>query len=118
MREVFYQRLKKLSVFNSPNASLNVFGTKNSLVHLLVRDCQCLLPSRKNNSLLPVFEVFLIVNRSKSARPGSPVTFKYLYNEIILSRLSFCLSRSVDVVSMVSGSMNDVSPTLLVSGVL
>ena len=65
-------------IFNPPNFHLNVFGVENSPVHLLVRDCQLLLPSRKSNSVLPVFEVFLIVNCSKSARPGSPVTSRYL----------------------------------------
>ena len=103
-------------VFNPPNFSLNVFGAKNSPVHLLVRDCQCLLPLKKSNSILPALEFFLIVNRSKSARPASPVASKYLYNETILSH--FSLNRSLDVASIVSGSTNDVSPTLLVYGVL
>ena len=65
-------------IFNPPNFYLNVFGVKNSPIRLLVRDCQLLLPSRKRNSALPVFEGFFIVNRSKSARPGSPVTSRYL----------------------------------------
>ena len=103
-------------MFNSPNFSLNVFGARS--VRLLLRDCQCLLPSRKSNSILPVFEFFLIINLSRSARPGSPVTSRYLYNETILSRFSFCLKRKVDVPSVVSGRMNDISSTLLVSCVL
>ena len=41
-------KLKTLfMIFNSPNFSLNVFAAKNSPVRLLVRDCQCLLPSKK-----------------------------------------------------------------------
>ena len=47
-------------VFNPPNFSLNVFGAKNSLVRLLVRDCHCLLPSGKSNSVLPVF-IYLFI---------------------------------------------------------
>ena len=45
-------------IFNPPNFSLNIFADKNSPVRLLVRDCQCLLPSRKRKSVLPVFEFF------------------------------------------------------------
>ena len=93
-------------MFNQPNFSLNVFGARNSLVHLLSRDCQCLLASRKSNSILPVFEFFLILNRCRSARPRSPITSRYLYNETILYRFSFCLSRSVDVASEASGTIN------------
>ena len=104
-------------IFNSPNFSLNVFGARN--VRLLLRDCQCLLPSRKSNSILPVFEFFLIMNLSRSARPGSPVTSRYLYNETILSRFNFCLRRKVDVASLAAGSVNHVlASILLVSGAL
>ena len=46
-----------------------------------------------------------------------PVTSKYLFNETILSRFSFCLRRKIDVTSVESGPMNDVSSTLLVPGV-
>ena len=53
-----------------------------------------------------------------SAKLGSPVTLKYLYNETILSRFSLCLNRSVDVVSVVSGTVNDVSSILPVFGVI
>ena len=53
-----------------------------------------------------------------SARPGSPVTFKCLYNAVNLSCFTFCLNCRVDVASVVSGSMNDVSCVLLVFGVL
>ena len=102
-------------IFNPSNFSLIVFGAKNSPVRLLVRDCQCLLPTRKSNSILPVF---LIINQSKSARPGSPVTSRYLYNEMNLSRFRFCLNLSVNVTSVVPGSVNVISSTLLVSGVL
>ena len=103
-------------IFKPTNFSLNVFGAKNSPVCLLVRDCQCLLPSRKSNSILPVFLIILIINQSKSARPGSPFASRYLYNNAILSCFSFCLKLKVDVVS--AGTVNDVSSTLLVSGVL
>ena len=112
-------RLNTLSmIFNLPNFSLNVFAAKDSPVRLLLKDYQCLLPSRKINSILPAFKFFLIVNQSKCAKPGSPVTLRYLYNETILSRFSFCLKRKVDVTSVVSGTVNDVSSTLLVPGVL
>ena len=87
--------------FNPPNFSLNVFVAKNSPVSLLVRDCQCLSPSRKSKSVLPVFEFFLIMNRSILARLGSPVTFKYLYNAVSLSRFTFCYNCRVDVTSVV-----------------
>ena len=61
---------------------------------------------------------FLIINRSISARPGPTVTFKCLYNAVILSRFTFCLYCRVEVASVVSGSVNDVSSTLLVFGVI
>ena len=52
-------KLKTLfMIFNPPNVSLNVFGAKNSPVLLLLRDCQYLLPSKKSNSILFVFEFF------------------------------------------------------------
>ena len=62
--------------------------------------------------------LFFIINRFMLARPGSPVRFKCLYNAVILSRFTFCLNCRVDVASVVSGSVNDVSSTLLVFGVL
>ena len=100
-----WSRLKTLfKIFNPPNFSLSVFAAKSSPVHLLVRDCNWLLASRKSNSILPVSEFFLILNRSKSVRPGSPVAPRYPYNETILSRFSFCLRRSVDVASEASGT--------------
>ena len=68
--------------------------------------------------MLPVFDFFLIINRSSLARTGSPVTFKYLYNAVILSSFTFCLNCRVDVAPEVSGTVNDTSPILLVSGVL
>ena len=68
--------------------------------------------------MLPVFENFFIINRSISARPGSRVTFKCLYNAVILSSLTFCLNSKVDVASVPSGSVNDVLSTLLVFGVM
>ena len=112
-------KLKTLFIaFKTPTFSLSVFGAKNSPVHLLVKGYQCLLPSRKSNSILPVFKLCLILNRSKSVRPGSPVTPRYLCNETILSRFSFCRKRKVDVASVASSTVNDVSSTLLVSGVL
>ena len=43
-------------IFNLPDFSLNVFSVKKSPVRLLVRDCQCLSPSKKNKSVLLVFE--------------------------------------------------------------
>ena len=52
-----------------------------------------------------------------SARPGSSVTFKCLYNAVTLSRFTFYLNCRFDVASVESGSVNDVSCTLLVSGV-
>ena len=72
----------------------------------------------KNQSVLPVFEIFFIINRSISARPGSRVTFKCLYNAVILSSLTFCLNSKADVTPVASGSMNDVLSTLLVFGVM
>ena len=52
-------KLKTLfRIFNPPNFSLNVFAAKNSPVRLLVRDCQCLLSSKKIKSVLPAFEFF------------------------------------------------------------
>ena len=112
-------RLKTLFIiFNRPNISLSVFVTKYRPVRLLVRDCQCLSASRKSNPILPVFDFSLILNRSKSARPGLPVTPRYLYNETVLSRFSFHFSLSVSVASAESGTVNDVSSTLLVFGVL
>ena len=111
-------RLKTLFIiFNPQNFYLNIFAAKNSPVGLLVRDCQCLSASIKSNSILPVSEFFFILNRSKSAKPESPVTPWYLCNETILSRFSFCFSLSVDVASAVSGIVNYVLSTLLASGV-
>ena len=69
-------------------------------------------------SVLPVFEFFLVISWSISAWPGSPVTFMCLNNAVILSRFTFCLNCRVDVASVVSGSMNNFSSTLFVSGVL
>ena len=112
-------RLKTLFIiFNPQNFYLNVFAAKNSPVALLVRDCQCLSASIKSNSILPVSEFFFILNWSRSAKPESPVTPWYLCNETILSRFSFCFSLSVDVASAVSGIVNYVLSTLLVSGVV
>ena len=102
-------------IFNPTNFSLSVFAAKNSPVRLLVRDCHWLLPSTKSKPVSPVFEFFLIINRS--ARPGSHVTFKRLNNAVILSCFTFCLNCRVDVASVVSGSVNDVSATRLVFGV-
>ena len=103
-------------IFNQPNSFLNVFAGKNSLVLSLVRNCQCLL-SKKSKSVLPVFK-FFIINSSISIRPGSPVTFNCLYNAVMISRLTICLNCRVDVASVVSGSVDDFSSTLLVSVVL
>ena len=100
-------------IFNPLNFYPNVLVAKNSPFLLLVRDCQCLLPSRKSNSVLPVFEFLLIVNRSKSARPGSPVTPRYLYNETFLSRFIYCLKRKFDFAPVAVGSVNDVSASIL-----
>ena len=63
--------------------------------------------------MLPVFDISFFINRFISARSGSPVTFKCLYNAVILSRFTFCLNCRVDVASVASGSMNDVSSTCL-----
>ena len=57
------------------------------------------------------------LNRLKSIRPRLPVTFKCLYNAASLSRLTFCVSRKVDVASVVAGTLNDVSSILLAFGV-
>ena len=57
------------------------------------------------------------LNRSRLIKSRLPVTFKCLYNAPSLSRFTFCFSRKVDVASVVSGSVNDVSSTLLASGV-
>ena len=105
-------------IFNPPNFYLNVFDAKDSPVRLLVRDSQCLLPARKSRSVLPVFEFFLIINLSSFARSGSAVTFKFLYNALILSRFSFCLKCEVNVASVVSGTVHGVLSTLLLSSVL
>ena len=57
-------------------------------------------------------QFFLIVNRSKYLS-------RYLCNETILSRFSFSLKPKIDVASVVVGSANDVSASiLLVSRVL
>ena len=66
---------------------LNVFANKNSPVRLLVKDCQCFSPSRKSKSVLPVFQLFLIINWYISAKPGSPVTFKGMLFVLILGSL-------------------------------
>ena len=63
--------------------------------------------------MLPVFDLSFVINRFISARSGSPVTFKCLYNAVILSRFTFCLNCRVDVASVASGFMNDVSSTCL-----
>ena len=100
---------------------LSVSGAKNSAVRLLLRDCQCLLSSRKSRSVLPAFGFFffvLIINRSSLARFGSPVTSRYLYYALFVSSFTFCLNCRVDVASVEVGSVNDVLPILLVSGVL
>ena len=120
MQRVFHLSKPKtfFTIFNPSNCSLNVFAAKNSPVRLLVRDYQCLPPSKKASQCCLFLNFFLIINRSLSARPGSPVTLKCLFNAVILSRFSFCLNCRVDVALVVSGSVNDVSSTLLVSGVL
>ena len=65
------------------------------------------------------FYFFFIINRSISARSGSAVIFKCLYNEMNLSRFNFCLNCKLDVSSVVSRSINDVSSSIqLISGVL
>ena len=43
--------------------------------------------------------------------------FRCLYNAASLCRFTFCFNRKVDVASVVSASVNDVSSTLLVFGV-
>ena len=58
------------------------------------------------------------LNRSRLIKSRLPVTFKCLYNAVSLSRFVFCFNRRVDVASVVSGSVNDVSSTLFVFGVL
>ena len=45
------------------------------------------------------------------------LTLKCLYNAASLSRFTLCFNRKVDVASVVSGYVNDVSSTLLVFGV-
>ena len=70
---------------------------------------------KKSKSALPVLDIFLIINRSISARPVSPVTFKCLYNAVSLSHFTFCLNCKVDVASMISGSVNDLTSILPVS---
>ena len=94
-------KLNKLfMIFNPPNFSVNVFAAKISPVRLLVRDCQ-LLSSKSCvvcfKSVLPVFEIFLIINQSISARLWSLVTLKCLYNVVIFSRFTFCLNCRVYV---------------------
>ena len=71
----------------------------------------------KKQDSVTCFLIFFIINRSMSARPGSPVTFKCLYNAVTLFRFTFYLNCRFDVASVESGSVNDVSCTLLVSGV-
>ena len=106
-----------LMTLNAPDLSFNVFGAKSSPVRLLVRDFQC-LQSKKSKSVLPVFEFFMSINRSLSARSRSPVTFKCLYIAVSLSCFTICLNREVDVASVTSGPVNDVSFTLPVFGIL
>ena len=55
--------------------------------------------------------------RCRSIKSSLPVTFKCLYNAASLSRFNFWFNRKVDVASIVAGSMNYVSSTLLVFGV-
>ena len=57
------------------------------------------------------------LNRSRSIKSRLPVTFKCLYNAARLPRFIFWFSSKVDVASVVAGSVNDVSSTLLVFGV-
>ena len=79
-----------------------------------------MLTVEKIKSVLPVldFFFFLIINWSILAKSGSSVTFRCLYNAVSLSRFTFCLNCKVDVAPVISGSVNDISSTLLVSGVL
>ena len=78
-----------------------------------------MLTVEKIKSVLPALDFFfLIINRSILAKSGSSVTFRCLYNAVSLSRFTFCLNCKVDVAPVISGSVNDISSTLLVSGVL
>ena len=99
-------------IFNPTNFSPNLFAAKNSPLRLLLRGCQCLLPSKQSKSVLPVFEFFLIINLSISSRPGSPVKVKCLYNEVILSGFTLCLICRVDVASLTSFTMMSLLPCL------
>ena len=89
-----------------PNLSLKDFGAKNSPVYF-VKGTH-LSPLQNSKIVTPFLRSFVSLNLSRSVKSGLPVTFRCLYNVLILSRFTFCLNRSVDVVSVVSGSMNDV----------
>ena len=67
--------------------------------------------------MTPFLGSVVSLNQSRSIKSRLPVTFKCLYNAVSLSRFTFCLNRKVDVASVVSGTVNDVSPVLLVFGV-
>ena len=57
------------------------------------------------------------LNRSSSIRSILPIMFKCLYNAASLPHFTFWFNDKVDVASVVSGSINDVSSTMLVFGV-
>ena len=63
------------------------------------------------------FSGFVVsLNRSRLIKSRLPVTFKCLYNVASLSHFGFYCRCKVDVASVVSGSVNDVSSTLLAFG--
>ena len=67
--------------------------------------------------MAPFLASLVGLNRSRSIKSRLLVTFKCLYNAVSLSRFTFWFSRKVDVASVVAGSVNDASSTLLVFGV-
>ena len=114
---VFHLRLNNFSLCLIHKAYiLKVFGVKNSPISF-VKEPIC-HRCRTRKLWLLLFGSFVSLNRSKSIKSRLPVTFRCLYIALILSRFTFCLNSRVDVASVVPGSMNDVSPTLLVSGML
>ena len=95
--------------------SLRVFGEKNSPICFVKWTHQ--QPLQNSKIVTPFFGSVVSLNPSRSIKSRLPVTVKCLYNAMSLSRFTFCLNRRVDVASVVSGTVNDVSSILLVFGV-
>ena len=65
-----------------------------------------------------LFVSVVSLNRCRSIKSILIFTFKCLYNGASLSRFTSFFSRKVDFASVVAGSINDASSTLLVFGIL